>query len=386
MSEQQEKQSAFRAQTIELFFDLVFVFTITQITHLVEHAHSAIDYVHAFGVLMLVWWMYDGYIWLTNHAHTPKSLRFVLVAAMAGFLVIALAIPESAGAGRVVFGLAYLYIVLLHFAAFAWRGGREAARSMLRIVPFNIAAALLVIGAGFADPRWGWLLSLSPALLYLIVAFRNTGDGFALDTGHFVERHGLLLIIVLGEIIIAVGNGYAKVPISLSGIIALALAIGLIAAVWWSYFDADEARSDHSMLGADNRTRTRMALFGFNGAQLFMIAGLILAAAGLKEAIAAVASQAATDGPTSAHGNDVLLIWGLALYFAGNGLFLRMLHLSPILPRALLSASLAIGALLNLPLHGIVLVAALLALLILTLVAEALLSRRSEPSHPVAIG
>ncbi|MFM2278456.1 MAG: hypothetical protein RLZZ444_687, partial [Pseudomonadota bacterium] len=287
-----------------------------------------------------------------------------------------------------VFGIAYLYIVLLHFAAFAWRGGREAARGMLRIVPFNIAAALLVIGAGFVDPRWGWLLSLSPALLYLIVAFRNTGDGFALDTGHFVERHGLLLIIVLGEIIIAVGNGYAKVPMSLSGITALALAIGLIAAVWWSYFDADEARSDHSMLGADNRTRTRMALFGFNGAQLFMIAGLILAAAGLKEAIASVASQGSTDGHATAgaHGNDVLLIWGLALYFAGNVLFLRMLHLSPVLPRALMSAVLAIGALLNLPLHGIALVAALLVVLILTLVAEALLHQRSEASHSVVSG
>jgi low temperature requirement protein LtrA len=113
----------FRAQTIELFFDLVFVFTITQITHLIEHAHGAVDFLHALAVLMLVWWMYGGYIWLTNHAHTPKSMRLVLMAAMAGFLVMALAIPESAGEGRLLFGAAYLAIVLLHFAAFVWQGG-----------------------------------------------------------------------------------------------------------------------------------------------------------------------------------------------------------------------------------------------------------------------
>ncbi len=92
----QVEAGPFRAQTIELFFDLVFVFTITQITHLVEHAHGAVDYLYALAVLMLIWWMYGGYIWLTNHAHTPRSMRLVLVAALTGFLVMALAVPEAA--------------------------------------------------------------------------------------------------------------------------------------------------------------------------------------------------------------------------------------------------------------------------------------------------
>jgi len=165
MTPADEHPTPFRAQTIELFFDLVFVFTITQITHLVEQAHGAIDYLHALSVLMLVWWMYGGYIWLTNHAHTPKSMRLVLVAAMAGFLVMALAIPQSNGEGRLLFGLAYLAIVALHFLAFLWQGGKAAARAMLRIVPFNVAAACLVIAAGMIEAEWAWILLLAPALL-----------------------------------------------------------------------------------------------------------------------------------------------------------------------------------------------------------------------------
>lgn len=373
MSESQESSGAFRAQTIELFFDLVFVFTITQITHLVEHAHGAIDLLHAFAVLMLVWWMYGGYIWLTNHAHTPKSMRLVLIAAMAGFLVMALSIPESDGAGRLVFGLAYLFIVVLHFLAFVWQGGAPAARAMLRIVPFNLLAALMVIAAGLIEAEWSWVLLLAPAGLYLIVALFNTGTGFALDVGHFVERHGLLLIIVLGEIIIAVGTGLAEAPTQLGSLAALVLAIGLIAAVWWSYFDGDDARAERIMQAGDNRRRTRIALFGYGGAHLLMIAGLILTAAGLKVAVAAAGHA----GEAAAHGNDGLLLFGMALYLAGDGLFRALLGIRPFWPRPASAALLGLAALLHAPLHATALVAVVLAVLVATLTGEAALRRAS---------
>lgn len=362
----------FRAQTIELFFDLVFVFTITQITHLIEHAHGAVDFLHALAVLMLVWWMYGGYIWLTNHAHTPRSMRLVLIAAMAGFLVMALAIPESAGEGRLLFGAAYLAIVLLHFAAFVWQGGPLAARAMLRIVPFNLGAAALVIGSSLLDGSWSWILLLSPALLYVVVSVLNTGEGFALDVGHFVERHGLLLIIVLGEIVIATGSGFAALPHGPGDFAILFLAVALIGALWWSYFDRDEERAEHKMAAAGNRRRTCIALFGYNGAHLFMIAGLILVATGLKAVIGAeIHAVGATDAHTAevGHGNDTLLLYGLALYLAFDTVFRALLGLRPLMPR-LAGAAAAVTLAMVAPLHGILMLGAALALMIVILFAE----------------
>lgn len=371
MSEKQPSPPQFRVQTIELFFDLVFVFTITQVTHLVEHAHGAIDYLHGFSILMLVWWMYGGYIWLTNHAHAPKSMRLVLIAAMAGFLAMALAIPESNGAGRLPFGIAYLVVVLLHFLAFVWQGGAGAARAMLRIVPFNITAALLVISAGLIDGNWSWILLLAPVFLYLIVAVSNTGEGFALDSSHFVERHGLLLIIVLGEIVIAVGTGFNAPPRDLRSLLALILALAVIAALWWSYFDRDDARAEHKMLARDNRGRTRIALFGFNGAYLVMMGGLILVAAGLKASLGEMTVEETIDqGAAALHGNDILLLWGLALYLAGNGLFKIVLGLQPALPRLVAGLVFAAAAAYHPPLHGLLLVAVGLVLVVVTLAAE----------------
>jgi len=362
----------FRAQTIELFFDLVFVFTITKITHLIEHAHGAVDFLHALAVLMLVWWMYGGYIWLTNHAHTPRSMRLVLVAAMAGFLVMALAIPESAGEGRLLFGAAYLAIVLLHFLAFVWQGGPLAARAMLRIVPFNLGAAALVIGSSLLDGSWSWILLLSPALLYVVVSVANTGEGFALDVGHFVERHGLLLIIVLGEIVISTGSGFAALPHEPSDFAILLLAVALIGALWWSYFDRDDQRAEHRMAVADNRRRTRIALFGYNGAHLFMIAGLILVAGGLKAVISAqvhLNPAAGAHSAEAAHGNDAILLYGLGLYLAFDSAFRSLLGLRPLSPR-LAGAALAVTLALLGPLHGLRMLGTALVVVIVILVVE----------------
>ncbi|MFN7011165.1 MAG: low temperature requirement protein A [Allorhizobium sp.] len=380
MTPADEHPTPFRAQTIELFFDLVFVFTITQITHLVEQAHGAIDYLHALSVLMLVWWMYGGYIWLTNHAHTPKSMRLVLVAAMAGFLVMALAIPQSNGEGRLLFGLAYLAIVALHFLAFLWQGGKAAARAMLRIVPFNVAAACLVIASGMIEAEWSWILLLAPALLYVVVAIGNTGDGFALDAGHFVERHGLLLIIVLGEIVIAVGSGFGGLPHGASAFLMLFLAVALVAALWWSYFDRDDALAEHRMLDADNRRRTRIALFGYNGAHFLMIAGLILVAAGLKAGIATLAVAGDGHGTPAAHGSDVLLPWGLALYLFADTGFGAIAGLSPLAVRGGAGLAFLALALLLHDLHGLALVAVALAGLIILLALEAWLLRGATRS------
>src|SRR5712692_1104403 len=117
--------------SIELFFDLVFVFVITQVTQLVEHAHGPMDFLRALLVLVPIWWMYAGYAWLTNNVVANWQMRLVLFAAMAGFLTMAMAIPEVFGAGALTFGLSYLFVVVLHLGAFALKGEGGAARAIL---------------------------------------------------------------------------------------------------------------------------------------------------------------------------------------------------------------------------------------------------------------
>jgi len=124
--------------SIELFFDLVFVFVITQVTQLVEHAHGAMDFLRALLVLVPIWWMYAGYAWLTNNVRVTWQMRLVLIAAMAGFLVMAMAIPEVFGAGALTFGLSYLFIVALHLGAFALKGEGAARVAIFGVAPFNL--------------------------------------------------------------------------------------------------------------------------------------------------------------------------------------------------------------------------------------------------------
>src|SRR5712691_11280114 len=136
----------------ELFFDLVFVFLITQVTQLVEHAHGAMDFLRALLVLVPIWWMYAGYAWLTNNVRVTWQMRLVLIAAMAGFLV--MAIPEVFGAGALTFGLSYLFVVVLHLGAFALKGQGAAKVAIFGVAPFNLAASALLIGAAFVGAPW----------------------------------------------------------------------------------------------------------------------------------------------------------------------------------------------------------------------------------------
>jgi len=115
-----EHENPSGVSSIELFFDLVFVFAITQVTQLVEHAHGTMDFLRALLVLVPIWWMVAGYAWLTNNVRVTWQMRLVLIAAMAGFLTMALAIPEVFGAGALTFGLSYL--VVLHLGAFNMLG------------------------------------------------------------------------------------------------------------------------------------------------------------------------------------------------------------------------------------------------------------------------
>lgn len=315
-----------RVSTIESFFDLVFVFTITQLTHLVEQARRPLDFLLVLLVLMLIWWMYDGYTWLTNTTGAGRRMRLVLIAAMAGFLVMAIALPGVFGADGLIFGLAYLYVIVIHSIAFLVQGGRSAARAMLGIAPLNVVAALLVILAGLVHTDWNWLFFLAAVVPFVLVTILRRERGVSVNSAHFVERHGLVILIVLGESIVDIGTGAADHALDLSTFAAIVLALILIAALWWTYFDRDDERAREVMESASSDARSHLALLGYWYTHLAMIAGVVLIATGVKEVIA--------DDKESMTRAVWFLASGLAIYLAGDVWFRRAMGIRPVAVRA----------------------------------------------------
>jgi low temperature requirement protein LtrA len=350
------------------------VFTITQLTYLVAGAHGPFDFLLVLLVLMLIWWMYDGYAWLTNEAGAGRPMRLVLIAAMAGFLVMALALPRSFGTDGLTFGLAYLFVIVLHLVAFLIKGGRSARQAMLGIAPFNLGAAALVIAAGLMPAGWHWLFFLAAVTLFAIATILRREQGFSINSAHFVERHGLVILIILGEAIVDIGTGATSrafdartLATDARTLAAIVLSLILIAALWWSYFDRDDERARHALVAASPQARSRMALLGYWYAHLAMIAGIVLIATGVKQVVAS------SVGPIQ----EVawLLAGGMAVYLCGDAWFRRVMGIRPVIVRA-------VGAAIVLPLGvvgplwgGVAEIGAVAALAIVLLVIE----QRLEP-------
>lgn len=285
-----------RVSAIELFFDLVFVFTVTQLTHLIDRANGPDDFVRALVVLVLIWWMYAGYAWLINGVGAPRPMRLVLIAGAAGFLVISQAMPKSFGEDTLAFGLAYLFVVALHLGAFALQGGPGIGRAMLKLAPYNLGAALLVVLAAFLSIPWRFALFAAAAALFVLATLMRREQGFAVHPGHFVERHGLVIMIVLGESVVAIGAGIGERALDGETAAEIALSLLLIAGLWWTYFDRDDERAEHAMVAADPIARA--------------------------------------DGDPRLLDAAWLLSGGVATYLAGDVLFRRVLGLRPLAWRA----------------------------------------------------
>jgi low temperature requirement protein LtrA len=358
-----------RVSTIELFFDLVFVFTITQVTHLIEHVPTVRELGHAFLVLTLIWWMYSAYAWLTNSTRPGKFVRLAMIAAMGAFLVMALAVPNVFGSGRLAFAIAYLVVIVLHAAAFVVTGGRAALKGMLEVGPFNFGAGTLVLVAALVDPKWNWLLLLAAVSLFVTATLLGRERRFTLRADHFAERHGAVVLIALGESVVAIGSGASALTLDARTIGAVLLSLALIATLWWSYFDRDDERAEHVMRTMGARTRARVGVVGYWYSHLIMLAGIVLLAAALKEVVA--------EGAHAPSWAGWVLASGVACYLAGDVLFRRVLRIHPLIFRAA-------AALLAIPIGavgGTAELAVLALLLVATLVAEHVAARAARAAR-----
>ncbi|MDR2985373.1 MAG: low temperature requirement protein A [Nocardiopsaceae bacterium] len=277
-----------RVTTLELFFDLIFAFTLTQLAVVLEPGMSGVQALgnHVLRVLLifgLLWWMYAGYAWLTNTrspVRTPE--RLLLVLGMAGFLICGLAIPAGFGRDGVALGLGYLLVVVVHSVLYA-----RVNKQIFRIAPFNLASALLVIGAGFTDGvfpfvLWGAALAIQ-ALSPLVV---KLGGRFELGPEHFAERHGALIIVAIGESVAAIGIGAIGKPVNAKLILAAVLGLAISVAFWWMYFgNNDDSRGERAMRAAPATRRPGLAISGYFHAHTPMLLGIVFVAAGVAEAV-----------------------------------------------------------------------------------------------------
>jgi low temperature requirement protein LtrA len=274
-----------RVSTLELFFDLVFVFTITQLTGVLVAGATAASATHVVVMLAVIWWMYDGYAWLTNAIATDLlRFRLLLLGGMGGFLVIAIAIPTAYSGNGLAFGLGYLAVVLLHGGMYAKGTSVSEVAAILRIVPYNLTAALLVLVGGIAGGRIQDALWLLAALLLWVTPWFASTEGFVIQARHFVERHGLVIIVALGESIVVIGAGAASLPVDLDHVVVVLLSLALSASLWWLYF-RDEEPVEQAMVEASESRRARLALVGFGYWHYGLLLGVVAVAAGLKKAV-----------------------------------------------------------------------------------------------------
>jgi low temperature requirement protein LtrA len=322
MSEQPaEPPAAIRVSTLELFFDLVFVFTVTQLTGILA---GHLDLKHLVDVLLLlgvIWWMYSGYAWLTN-AVAPNSTtrRSMLLTGMAGFLVMALAIPDAFGRDGWLFGVSYLAVSVVHMALF-YSAGPHAVVVLRRLAPLNLTSALLVLVGGFTPEPFRYLCWAAAFAVQSVTPYLHRIEMHVLHAGHFVERHGLVIIVAIGESIVAIGAGFAGVPLGIGAIAVALLGMTIAYYLWWIYFAGDDERSEHVLAHtADPLRRTRLAAAAWGYAHYPMLLGIVLLAAGIKKTVGH-----AFEGMEWKYA--LALGGGVALYQLGHAWFLRVLRL-----------------------------------------------------------
>ncbi|MEW1749609.1 low temperature requirement protein A [Streptomyces angustmyceticus] len=317
-------KSEARVTTLELFFDLAFVFNFTQLARVLSRDMTLRGVVQVLLIFWLLWWMYGGYAWLTNHLPPHRRHhRILLLLGMASFLVIGLATPNAFHGNGVAFGVGYLLIVSVHAALFAF-GGPGAARNMLRIAPFHMLGALLIIGAGFLS-GWAVYALWAGAVALEVIAPMVTGvSGFELKPGHFVERHGLLMIIALGDSFLALGIGTNGGQAGPSVVTTAVLIFVIPACLWWVYFDESEKarRAELALERQDTVQRSRLALAAFFYAHVPMLLGLILIAAAVKKTIVHPYEPLAM-------APSIALASGVTLYLAGIAWFHGILKIGP---------------------------------------------------------
>jgi low temperature requirement protein LtrA len=299
---------------LELFFDLVFVLGFTQCTALMAGDPTWGGIGRGMLVLAVLWWAWVGYAWLTSVIEPEEgAVRIAIFAAMAGLIVAGLCVPEAFGDRALLFAVAYGVVRAGHIALYLI-ASRENPGLRHSVVGLGISTALAVgllvggsfLGVGGQEALWAAAILIDwggPALFGV--------TGWTLVPRHFAERHGLIIILALGESIIAIGVG-AEVDLTAGVVTAAMLGVGLAAAIWWTYFDVVALVTVRRLtLATEGRERNMLARDSYSYLHFPMVAGIVLAALGIEETLAHV--DEALDGV-----HAFALLGGVAIYLLAH--------------------------------------------------------------------
>jgi low temperature requirement protein LtrA len=276
-----------RVTPLELFFDLVFVFAITQVTALMSEKPTWTGLAEGLLVLAALWWAWVAYAWLTNTINPDEGgVRIAMFAAMAAMLVAALAVPSAFGSSALAFGIAYVAVRALHIVLYAAASHDVDVRGAVRrLARTSFLGSGLILAAAALDGRAQlalWVVAL--AVDFAGAALSGTA-GWSVSPGHFAERHGLIVLIALGESIVALGVGAAGLKVDLSLVAVAIVGLTLAASLWWAYFDIDAIVAERKLRAAQGSAQVAMARDAYSYLHFPVVAGIVLVALGIKKTI-----------------------------------------------------------------------------------------------------
>ncbi|HWX95698.1 MAG TPA: low temperature requirement protein A [Solirubrobacteraceae bacterium] len=328
-----------RVTPLELFFDLVFVLALTQCTTLIVGTLTWGAVLKGLLVLGMLWWSWVGYAWLTSTVDPEEgSVRLVMFASMAAFLVAALCVPQAFGSKALLFACAYAVVRIDHIALYllASRDDPDLRRAVVGLALSSAVGTGLLVIASFTEGAlqvgiWGLALVLDAG-----GPFVSGGEGWTLVPGHFAERHGAIIIIALGESIVAIGAG-AKASFGAGVVAAAVLGMVVAAALWWAYFDVVARVAVRRLARAEGRARNEMARDSYSYLHFPMVAGIALVAVGMQRTLTHIAHPL---GDVAA----AAMLGGAALYLLAHVAF-RYRNLHTINRQRLLCAALLLALL-----------------------------------------
>jgi len=306
-----------RVTALELFFDLIFVFALTQVTGLVSATPTWEGLVQGLLALGMLWWAWTAYAWLTNTIDPEEgAVRLAMFGAMGAMFVASLAVPHVFADDALLFASAYAFLRIAHLVLYAvagW-GDRDLLGAVGRLAVGSSIGIVLLFAAAGLDGRLQLALWAVALLSDLAGAYIGGGRGWTLSAGHFAERHALILIIALGESIVAVGVGASQSELDLGVVVAALLGLTVAAALWWAYFDVVALVAERKLRETTGRAQLTMARDSYSYLHLPMVAGIVLFAVGVKKTVAHV-------GDPLELVPAVTLCGGVALYLVAHILF-----------------------------------------------------------------
>jgi low temperature requirement protein LtrA len=277
----------------ELFFDLVFVFAFTQVATLLASDATFAGIGRSVLVLGALWWAWTAYAWLTNTVDPEEGVvGAALLVALIAMFVAALVVPEVFDGEGVLFGACFLVVCAMHIAlyALAGRGNRDLLGAVLRLAPWTLLGATLILVAGFTDGARTWLWLAALACTYVGAALSGA-RGWRLHPSHLAERYGLVLIIALGEAFVSIGIGATGIGIGPGEVLAAILGILVATSFWLAYFDFFSIRGEQMLRDREGPERVALARDAYAYAHFPMIVGIVLFAFAMKTIVGHVGEE-----------------------------------------------------------------------------------------------